>query len=172
MRARSGSDNQHHQRYRGRSCKDRDDEPDKQCKKKITVPLFPIFTPRFCNRAAISYNTIHKHESATRSEPGQQNHRREHQDNEGDQTKDQNGMWSLIDRIAKILKNGNILPIGISKIEIVITASQVGQPRGKPDHKPFLEIERLKQNLLHQVEGLPEWFEELDFHCAAVHVAI
>jgi hypothetical protein len=30
----------------------------------------------------------------------------------------------------------------------------------------------LKQNLLHQVEGLPEWLEELDFNCAAVHVAI
>ena len=41
--------------------------------------------------------------------------------------------------------------------------TQVRQPRSKANHKPFFQIERLKQNFLHQFKRFPKRLEDFDF---------
>jgi hypothetical protein len=43
------------------------------------------------------------------------------------------------------------------------TAPKVCEPGSETDYEPFAQIEWLKQNLLHQLEGLAERLEDFDF---------
>ena len=43
------------------------------------------------------------------------------------------------------------------------TGPKVCEPGSETDYEPFAQIERLKQNLLHQLEGLAERLEDFDF---------
>jgi hypothetical protein len=43
------------------------------------------------------------------------------------------------------------------------TRTKVCKPGGETDYEPFAQIEWLKQNLLHQLEGLAERLEDFDF---------
>lgn len=68
-----------------------------------------------------------------------------------------------IHEISQLLPlRGISFPIVI-KVEVVSPA-KIGQERGKPDRAPFPEIERPKQNFLHQFERFAERFKNLDFH--------
>src|SRR5262245_55937263 len=44
-----------------------------------------------------------------------------------------------------------------------------GQKRGETDDQPFFEIERLKQDFLHQLERFAKRFEDFDFGFDPVH---
>ena len=47
-----------------------------------------------------------------------------------------------------------------------------GQKRGKANHAPFLEIERLKKDFLHQLERFAKRLEDLNPRLFAIHGAI
>ena len=54
-------------------------------------------------------------------------------------------------------------------IETATTTSQVREPRDEANHQPFFEIERLKQNLLHQLERFAERLKDFDFWFVSIH---
>src|SRR6266571_9222866 len=63
-----------------------------------------------------------------------------------------------------------LLHIFAPVVLIVETATtQVRQPRGKANHKPFLYVERLKENPLHQLERFPKRLEDFDFGFGSIH---
>jgi hypothetical protein len=54
--------------------------------------------------------------------------------------------------------------LAVWKVEVsATTGTEVREPGSKTDYQPFLQIERLKQNLLHQLECFAEWLEDFDF---------
>ena len=57
-------------------------------------------------------------------------------------------------------------------VETAAATTQVRQPRRKANDEPFLKIERLKKNLLHQLEGRTEGLEYLYLVCVPVHARI
>ena len=79
-------------------------------------------------------------------------------------------MWNLIDRIADGLKTRNILPVRSPiKSEIITAAPQIRKPCRETDDEPFFQIERLKENFLHQLKCFVERLENLDRGGASVH---
>ena len=78
-------------------------------------------------------------------------------------------MRNLIDRVVEALKPGNALPVTSIESEIVTAAPQIREPRRETDDQPFFQIERLKENFLHQLECFVERLENLDLGCASVH---
>ena len=49
------------------------------------------------------------------------------------------------------------------------SAKMAGEKRCETDDQPFFEIERLKQNFLHQLERFPKRLEDFDLGFDAVH---
>src|SRR6266480_3894539 len=49
------------------------------------------------------------------------------------------------------------------------TCKMPGQKCREADHQPFGEIERLKKNLLRQLERFTKWFKDFDFLPVAIH---
>ena len=82
-------------------------------------------------------------------------------------------MRNLIERVVEVLKKRNVFPIRTpAVVVVVITTAQIREPRREADHQPFLQVERLKKNFLHQLERLAEWREDLDLVATAVHGTI
>ena len=54
------------------------------------------------------------------------------------------------------------------KIETA-TAKMPGDKCGEPNHQPLLKLERLKENLLHQLERFTKRFEDFDFRLRSIH---
>ena len=54
------------------------------------------------------------------------------------------------------------------KIETA-TAKMPGEKRGEPNYQPLLKLERLKENLLHQLERFTKRFEDFDFRLRSIH---
>src|SRR6266571_1043866 len=48
-------------------------------------------------------------------------------------------------------------------------AEMTAKERCKANHKPFLYVERLKENLLHQLERFPKRLEDFDFGFGSIH---
>jgi hypothetical protein len=44
-----------------------------------------------------------------------------------------------------------------------------GKKRRKSNHQPFRQIERLKENLFHQLERFTKRFEDFDFRLRFIH---
>jgi len=78
-------------------------------------------------------------------------------------------MRNLIDRVVEALKPGNALPVTSIESEIVTAAPQIREPRRETDDQPFFQIERLKENFLHQLKCFVERLENLDLGGASVH---
>src|SRR3954469_25899936 len=57
------------------------------------------------------------------------------------------------------------------KVNSVESTGELCQKRGKPDDEPFLDIERLKKNLLHQLERVAKRLENLNPGFGPVHVS-
>ena len=56
-------------------------------------------------------------------------------------------------------------------VETAAATTQVRQPRRKANDEPFLKIERLKKNLLHQLKRLTKRFKDFDIRFRTVHGA-
>jgi hypothetical protein len=52
------------------------------------------------------------------------------------------------------------------------TSPGAAQKRRETDHAPFREVERLKENSLHQIERRAEWLKNLYLWLLPVHVPI
>ena len=52
------------------------------------------------------------------------------------------------------------------------TAKVSGQECREADDEPFSNVERLKQNFLHQFECVLEWLDDLDLGRGSVHITI
>ena len=48
-------------------------------------------------------------------------------------------------------------------------AAEVCEPRSESNDQPFFHVERLKENLLHQLECLTKGLKDLDFWFGSVH---
>ncbi|HKF93886.1 MAG TPA: hypothetical protein VKB96_04650, partial [Gammaproteobacteria bacterium] len=59
------------------------------------------------------------------------------------------------------------LIIRVVKAAASTTATEVCKPGGETDYKPFFDIERLKQNFLHQLERFAERLENFDLRSVA-----
>ena len=78
-------------------------------------------------------------------------------------------MRNLINRVVEVFKPGNVLPVASIESEIVISTPEIGKPCRETDDEPFFQIERLKENFLHQLECFVERLENLDLGGASVH---
>src|SRR5437773_12505553 len=78
-------------------------------------------------------------------------------------------MRNLFDRVVEALKQGNALRVTSIESEIVTAAPQSREPRCETDDQPFFQIERLKENFLHQLKCIVERLENLDLGSASVH---
>src|SRR5947207_6848328 len=78
-------------------------------------------------------------------------------------------MRNLIDLVVEALIPGNALPVTSIESEIVTAAPQIREPRCETDDQPFFQIERLKENFLHQLKCFVERLENLDLGDASVH---
>jgi hypothetical protein len=67
------------------------------------------------------------------------------------------------------LKPGNVLPAASIESEIVISTPEIRKPCREADDEPFFQIERLKENFLHQLECFVERLENLYPGGASVH---
>src|SRR5438128_4169016 len=75
-------------------------------------------------------------------------------------------MRNLADCLVELLE---LLTAVIPIVETSPTAAQVREPRGESNYEPFFQIERLKENLLHQLECLAKRLKDLDFWSRSVH---
>ncbi len=78
-------------------------------------------------------------------------------------------MRNLINRVVEVLKPGNVLPVASIESEIVISTPEIRKPCRETDDEPFFQIERLKENFLHQLKCFVERLENLDLGGASVH---
>ena len=75
-------------------------------------------------------------------------------------------MGNLADRLIYLLCL--IAPIELI-VETAAATTQVRQPCRKANDKPFLQIEWLKKNLLHQLECLSKGLEDFDIGFGPIH---
>ena len=57
----------------------------------------------------------------------------------------------------------------IAVIETAATATEIREPRGKANNEPFFQIERLKQDFLHQLERFTKRPENFDSRLDSIH---
>src|SRR5262249_59582890 len=94
------------------------------------------------------------------AQPSEQDNEQEDEANQNANAYDENRLWNLAARFVELL--------GIfATVELVIevtapTTAQARKPGGKADHQPFFKIERLKQNLFHQLGPLTKRLQHFD----------
>ena len=118
-----------------------------------------IVTPRFCNCSAVLHDTIDKHKATACSQPRKDDDQNEHDNNHKNEPRHENWVWNLADRVIYLLY---FSPARRLVVKTAAATPQAGQPSGKANDKPFFEIERLKQDSLHQLERFAERLEDLD----------
>src|SRR5262249_36189677 len=77
----------------------------------------------------------------------------------------ENWVWNLADRVIYLLY---LFP-AIGRVVKTTAATQACEPCGKANNKPFFHVERLKENLLHQLERLAKGLKDLNFWAGSVH---
>ena len=78
-------------------------------------------------------------------------------------------MRNLADCLIQLLHAfATVVPV-VETAAATSTTTQIRQPRSKANHKPFLYVERLKENLFHQFERFTKRFEDFDFRLRSIH---
>lgn len=146
-------------------------QADHEREEEQAVSLLLEFPPRFGNRAAILDDAIDKHESSPRPQPGENGDHRDDSDHRNAEAGNPDPARDFLKFVHHVLPLSALggrsprIPVK-TKIE---SPTEIRQERRKPDHAPLLEIERLEQNLRHQVVGFAKRLEDFDFLFRAVH---
>src|SRR5438445_6517795 len=74
-------------------------------------------------------------------------------------------MRNLADRFVQLM---GVFAFIVRVIETT-AAAEVREPRSESNYEPFFQFERLKENLLHQLECLAKGLKDLDFWSHSVH---
>src|SRR5256885_6644833 len=94
--------------------------------------------------------------------PRKQDNEQEDDANQNANACDEDRLRNLADRFVQLLHLFASV-IRVVEVSASTTAAKVCKPGRETDYEPFLQIERLKQNLLHHLEGLAERLEDFDF---------
>ncbi|MFL6552358.1 MAG: hypothetical protein ACJ8KF_06340 [Chthoniobacterales bacterium] len=94
--------------------------------------------------------------------PRKQDNEQEDDANQNANACDEDRLRNLPDRFVQLLHLFASV-IRVVEVSASTTAAKVCNPGRETDYGPFLQIERLKQNLLHQFEGLAKRLEDFDF---------
>jgi hypothetical protein len=107
-----------------------------------------------------------KHKAAACAQPGTEDNQNKHENNQQNNASNKNRMRDLADRIIYLLH-----PVVLGWIVKVAsrTGTQTRKPRGETDNEPFFQVERLEQDLLHQLECFTKRFEDLDMWLGSIH---
>jgi len=131
--------------------------------------LFPSARNSFHGSTiAARFRTIQSKSPAS-SQPRKQDNEQEDDTNQNANARDENRLRNLADRFVQLMRFFALILRVVEATASSTTATEVCKPGGETDHKPFLQIERLKQNLLHQLECFAERLEDFDFRSVSVH---
>jgi hypothetical protein len=123
-------------------------------------------TPWLCNCATVLRDAIDKHETAARSQPGNEDNENENERNQNTDACHENRMRNLADCLIQLL---HVFTTVKPVVETAHTA-QVCQPRRETNNQPFFYVERMKQNPLHQLERLTKRLKDFDLSFRSVHI--
>ena len=104
-----------------------------------------------------------QNESTACAQPRKQDDEQKDDANQNANTCDENRLWNLADCFVELLR---AFPSIIRIVEVAdsaTTRTKVCKLGSETDYEPFLQSERLKQDILHQFEGLAERLEDFDF---------
>jgi len=131
-------------------------------KQEKAVSLCAKFFPWFDNRSAIANDTVNKNETPPRTQPRKQDNEQKHDANQNANARDEDRLRNLADRFVQLMRVFATVRV-VEVTGSTSTGTEICKPGSETDYEPFFQIERLKQNFLHQLECFAERLEDFDF---------